>query len=69
MQKEEELEGCTFSPALRRGDQLPYSSYLLEEERQFHLQHYLEGQSYIGESDEDDFAIYNGQSINYVNNL
>lgn len=73
--KDAELDGCTFYPELRGGGQsLPAASYVVSEERQYQLQHYLESQSYGGQSDEDEFAeqYYHPaqtQTINYVNNL
>lgn len=52
MKKDHELDGCTFHPILRT-DVLPGASYVMGEERHHHLQSYLEGQSYGGQSDEE----------------
>ena len=58
MKEEAELDGCTFHPSVRRGKSLPHASYVYREERHHHLQHYLEGQSFSLESQEDDFAVH-----------
>ena len=66
MKDEAELEGCTFHPQIKE-PVLPNASYVPGEERHHHLQSYLGGESYGGETE----SMLNNavDSVNYVNNL